>query len=78
MKVNHYEEVESQTVEMEGAVGCKVRWLVGESDGAPTIAMRQLSIVIKSMDVLTPVDELVKARALELGFVSCPALITHL
>jgi len=44
MKVNHYEEVESQAVEMEGAVGCQVRWLVGESDGAPTFAMRQFEV----------------------------------
>ena len=44
MKVNHYEEVDSQTVEMEGAVGCQVRWLVGEPDGAPTFAMRQFEV----------------------------------
>jgi len=44
MKVNHYEQVESQAVEMDGAVGCKVRWLVGQSDGAPTFAMRQFEV----------------------------------
>lgn len=44
MKVNHYEEVDSQQVEMEGAVGCQVRWLVGEPDGAPTFAMRQFEV----------------------------------
>jgi quercetin dioxygenase-like cupin family protein len=44
MKVNHYEEVDPQTVEMEGAVGCQVRWLVGEPDGAPTFAMRQFEV----------------------------------
>ncbi len=44
MKVNHYEQVESQVVEMEGASGCKVRWLVGEKDGAPNFAMRQFTV----------------------------------
>lgn len=46
MKVNHYEEVESRPVEMEGASGCKVRWLVSESDGAPTFAMRQFDVAV--------------------------------
>ena len=41
MKVAHYEQVESQQVDMPGASGCRVRWLVGEKDGAPTFAMRQ-------------------------------------
>ncbi len=44
MKVNHYEQVESKPVEMEGASGCQVRWLVGEPDGAPTFAMRQFEV----------------------------------
>ena len=44
MKINHYEEVESKPVEMEGASGCQVRWLVGEKDGAPTFAMRQFEV----------------------------------
>ena len=44
MNVNHYESVASQTVDMEGAVGCRVRWLVGEPDGAPNFAMRQFEI----------------------------------
>src|SRR5687767_1265438 len=28
MKVNHYEQVEQQPVEMEGSQGCSVRWLL--------------------------------------------------
>lgn len=44
MKVNHSEDVESQPVEMEGAYGCRVRWLVGEADGAPTFAMRHFEV----------------------------------
>ena len=44
MKVDHYESVEEQHVEMEGSHGCKVRWLVSESDGAPNFAMRQFEV----------------------------------
>jgi len=44
MKVNHHEAIEQQPVEMEGAEGCSVRWLVGEKDGAPTFAMRQFEV----------------------------------
>jgi quercetin dioxygenase-like cupin family protein len=44
MRINHYEQVESQVVTMEGAVGCQVRWLIGEQDGAPSFAMRQFEV----------------------------------
>ena len=44
MKVQHYQQVPSQAVEMEGATGCTVRWLVGQSDGAPNFAMRQFEV----------------------------------
>ncbi len=44
MKVNHSQQVESQVVEMEGAQGCRVRWLVGEKEGAPNFAMRQFEV----------------------------------
>lgn len=44
MKINHYEEIAAQPVEMEGASGCQVRWLVSEKDGAPTFAMRQFEV----------------------------------
>ena len=44
MKINHYEEIDSNPVEMEGASGCQVRWLVGEKDGAPNFAMRQFEV----------------------------------
>ena len=44
MKVNHYESVAQQPVEMEGAGGCKVRWLLGERDGTPNFAMRQFEV----------------------------------
>jgi quercetin dioxygenase-like cupin family protein len=29
---------------MPGAVGCKVRWLVSQDDGAPNFAMRQFEV----------------------------------
>ncbi len=44
MKVTDTRNVESKTVQMEGAQGCQVRWLVGPSDGAPNFAMRQFEV----------------------------------
>ena len=44
MKVQNHRAVESKPVDMEGASGCEVRWLVGESDGAPNFAMRQFEV----------------------------------
>ncbi len=44
MKVQSSQQVELQPVEMEGAAGCKVRWLLGERDGAPNFAMRQFEV----------------------------------
>lgn len=44
MKVNHYEAVPQQPVEMEGSHGCSVRWLLGERDAAPNFAMRQFEV----------------------------------
>jgi quercetin dioxygenase-like cupin family protein len=44
MKINHYERVAAQPVQMEGAAGCHVRWLVDERDGAPTFAMREFEV----------------------------------
>jgi len=44
MKINHYEQVEQQPVDMEGAVGCQVRWLISDKDGAPNFAMRQFEV----------------------------------
>src|SRR5688572_12832015 len=44
MKLKRVEQVENKPVEMEGASGCRVRWLVGESDGAPNFAMRQFEV----------------------------------
>ena len=44
MKVNRDLDVPEQTVDMPGAHGCTVRWLVGPSDGAPNFAMRQFTV----------------------------------
>ena len=44
MKVQSHRDVELQQVNMQGAAGCQVRWLVGEADGAPNFAMRQFEI----------------------------------
>lgn len=44
MKVNHYQQIESKPVTMEGAAGCTVRWLIDQSDGAPHFAMRRFEV----------------------------------
>lgn len=44
MKVVPYEQVESCPVEMDGAVGCRIRCLIGESDGARSFTMRQFEV----------------------------------
>ena len=44
MKVSHYEKISAVPVTMEGAVGCKIRVLVGEADRAPHFAMRMFEV----------------------------------
>ncbi len=44
MKVCNATEIPNRPVEMEGASGCQVRWLVDEKDGAPNFAMRQFEV----------------------------------
>ena len=44
MKVSHSQAVDQRPVDMEGAKGCTVRWLIGQSDGAPNFAMRQFEV----------------------------------
>ena len=46
MKVQHYQQVSSEPVQMEGAHGCTVRWLLGPGDGAPNFAMRQFDVAV--------------------------------
>jgi len=44
MKVHQDNEIEAKAVEMDGARGCTVRWLIGAPDGAPNFAMRQFEV----------------------------------
>ncbi|HZZ26671.1 MAG TPA: cupin domain-containing protein [Pirellulales bacterium] len=44
MKVNASRAVPSKSVEMPGAHACSVRWLLSESDGTPTFAMREFEV----------------------------------
>ncbi len=44
MKVIHYSEVTATPVQMEGAVGCQIRCLIGQDDGAPSFSMRHFEV----------------------------------
>ena len=44
MQLKKLEEVPASEVTMEGAAGCRVRWLVGEKENAPTFAMREFEV----------------------------------
>ncbi len=44
MKVQPHEDVPSAAVDMPGAHLCRVRWLIGQPDGAPNFAMRQFEV----------------------------------
>ena len=44
MNVQNTTEVTQQEVVMEGAQGCKVRWLLSENTGAPNFAMREFEV----------------------------------
>jgi len=44
MRVKHYQEVPASEVTMEGAAGCRVRWLIGQEDQAPHFAMREFEV----------------------------------
>jgi len=44
MKVNNFKQVPAKPVDMEGAHGCTVRWLLGPADGTPTFAMREFVV----------------------------------
>ncbi|MBN2290906.1 MAG: cupin domain-containing protein [Pirellulales bacterium] len=46
MKVVQYQQVKSDPVETEGAVGCRIRCLIGEPDGAPSFSMRQFEVAV--------------------------------
>ncbi len=44
MKVAHYEQIEAAPVEMDGAVQCRMRCLIGPDDQAPSFSMRQFEV----------------------------------
>jgi quercetin dioxygenase-like cupin family protein len=44
MQIKKLQEVPANEVTMEGAAGCRVRWLIGEGDKAPTFAMREFEV----------------------------------
>lgn len=44
MKIVHYEQIESAPVETQGAVGCRIRCLIGPEDRAPSFSMRQFHV----------------------------------
>ncbi|MDZ4820695.1 MAG: cupin domain-containing protein [Planctomycetota bacterium] len=46
MKVEHYEDIPAQKVDMPGSQDCQIRVLVSDRDGAPTFAMRQFEVAV--------------------------------
>jgi quercetin dioxygenase-like cupin family protein len=44
MIIRDYKEIRQDDVEVEGAEGVKIRWLVTKEDGAPNFAMREFEI----------------------------------
>ena len=44
MKVIHTEQIEAAPVDMEGAVNCCIRCLIGPDDAAPSFSMRQFEV----------------------------------
>jgi quercetin dioxygenase-like cupin family protein len=44
MRIKNHEHVQANEVTMEGAIGCRVRWLIGEGEQAPNFAMREFEV----------------------------------
>jgi quercetin dioxygenase-like cupin family protein len=44
MQIKQVKNVPQPEVTMEGAAGCRVRWLIGEGDKAPNFAMREFEV----------------------------------
>jgi quercetin dioxygenase-like cupin family protein len=44
MRVKQCDEVPASDVTMDGAAGCRVRWLIAEVDQAPNFAMREFEV----------------------------------
>ena len=44
MKLTHFDKVELENVDVEGAKNTKIRWLISKKDGAPNFAMRMFEV----------------------------------
>ncbi len=44
MKIIHYDQVELEPVNADGATGAKIRWLIAQNDGAPNFALRMFEV----------------------------------
>ena len=44
MKLIHFDKVELENVNIEGAKNTKIRWLVAQKDGSPNFAMRMFEV----------------------------------
>ena len=44
MFIRNYKEVNPEPVDMEGAKGVKMRWVISKKDGAPNFAMRVFEV----------------------------------
>jgi quercetin dioxygenase-like cupin family protein len=44
MKLAHFSQVELQPVNIEGAAGASIRWLIAQKDGAPNFALRMFEV----------------------------------
>jgi quercetin dioxygenase-like cupin family protein len=44
MKVVQFNQIEAAPVTTDGAVGCRIRCLIGADDGAPSFTMRQFEV----------------------------------
>jgi len=44
MKLAHFDNVELENVDIEGAQNTKIRWLIAQKDGAPNFAMRMFEV----------------------------------
>lgn len=44
MKIVHFDQVELEPVNAEGAEGAMIRWLIAQKDGAPNFALRMFEV----------------------------------
>jgi quercetin dioxygenase-like cupin family protein len=44
MKLKHYTDIPLEEVNMDGAKGAHIRWLISEKDGAPNFATRMFEV----------------------------------